>query len=103
MGEIPKKEQKPVPTEKTENTGISALFSSPSGLPLLLCASAAVLIGGVLFYTMTRPSSPALSDITRSPLGFDVGQLEDEETTEEEDNLLADAQPSNQPSNPISF
>lgn len=93
MGEIPKKEPKPLPNNQANNqeqkTEKPGLFNSPNSLSLILCASAAILIGGIVCYAMTRPAEMRLSDVTRSPLGFDVGDLENEETTEEEEPLLA--------------
>lgn len=92
MGEPPKREIPPL--EKTGKPATPALFSSPRSFPLLLCAAAVVLVGGGLFYTATRPTPIRLSDVTRSPLGFDVGNLEDQEADDEEEGLIAITGPS---------
>lgn len=90
MGEIPKKEPKPSEEQKAGKSTLgsssfcsTSLCSSSNRFSLLLCASVAVILGGVAFYALTRPSQATLSDVTRSPLGFDVGELEDEEADEE--------------------
>lgn len=88
MGDTPKKE---IPTpEKRKKVSLPALFSSPRSFPLLLCAAAVVLVGGVFFYAVSRPTPTRLSDVTRSPLGFDVGDLEDQEADDaDEQGLIA--------------
>lgn len=79
MGEIPKKDPATKPVEKIAPSGISALFSSPNSFPFFLCAAALVLVGGGIFYAANRQDPVRLSDVTRSPLGFDVDTLGDDE------------------------
>lgn len=88
MGEIPKKEPKPLSTDQEPTPEKYGLFNSPNSFSMLLCASVAVLLGGMVFYAMARPTEMRLSDVTRSPLGFDVGELENEEAAAEEEPLL---------------